>query len=128
MLLRPLLFECVFPLGVFASLVNMCNLPLCFIIHHQTEIDLCFVPQVRTHFIPEAVLKKREALANGVEAEKKKLERHILEEEGDDYILDLKSKFCLPKGMLTLVATICGLCCTPGGFLCLLCKVRDMMV
>nr|CAD7257489.1 unnamed protein product [Timema shepardi] len=45
--------------------------------------------------IPEAVVKKKqEAAARGL---KRKLERDIEMEEGDDYVLDLKKKYDLPE-------------------------------
>lgn len=42
--------------------------------------------------IPESVLKKRQATAEKTER-KRKLEREIEEEMGDDYILDLKKNY-----------------------------------
>ncbi|XP_060572801.1 GTP-binding protein 4-like [Ruditapes philippinarum] len=58
------------------------------------------VPQKRDHkdrpaFIPEAVQKKRQAME--VEREKRRLERDIEMEEGDDYILDLRKTWDLPN-------------------------------
>jgi nucleolar GTP-binding protein len=55
--------------------------------------------KVRAAYIPEAVLRKREAMQtdDGTQStDKKKLERHIEEELGDDYILDLKKNYDLP--------------------------------
>ncbi|XP_045209739.2 GTP-binding protein 4-like [Mercenaria mercenaria] len=56
------------------------------------------MPQKRDHkerpaFIPEAVKKKRQAME--VDREKRKLERDIELEEGDDYILDLRKTWDL---------------------------------
>jgi nucleolar GTP-binding protein len=45
----------------------------------------------------EKVLEKREAMAVSSEKRKKKLERDIEEEMGDDYILDLKKHYDLPE-------------------------------
>lgn len=45
--------------------------------------------------IPESVRRKREAMETG--KEKRKLERDIELEEGDDYILDLRKTWDLPK-------------------------------
>lgn len=42
--------------------------------------------------IPECVLKKRQAVAEKAER-KRKLEREIEEEMGDDYVLDLKKHY-----------------------------------
>ncbi|PSN47441.1 Nucleolar GTP-binding protein 1 [Blattella germanica] len=52
--------------------------------------------KVRPPCIPESVLKKRqeEGAARGV---KRKLERDIEEEMGDDYVLDLKKNYDLPE-------------------------------
>lgn len=44
----------------------------------------------------ETVLKKLQAKQNDAEKRKKKLERDIEEEMGDDYILDLKKHYDLP--------------------------------
>ncbi|WAR05093.1 NOG1-like protein [Mya arenaria] len=49
----------------------------------------------RPAFIPEAVLKKRQAME--IEREKRKTERDIELEEGDDYILDLRKTWDLHK-------------------------------
>ncbi|KAL4229360.1 Nucleolar GTP-binding protein 1 [Mactra antiquata] len=49
----------------------------------------------RPAFIPEAVMKKRQAME--IEKEKRKLERDIELEEGDDYVLDLRKTWDLPK-------------------------------
>ncbi|XP_033334180.2 nucleolar GTP-binding protein 1 [Megalopta genalis] len=48
--------------------------------------------KVRAPCIPESVLKKRQAAAEQM-ARKRKLERHIEEEQGDDYVLDLKKNY-----------------------------------
>ncbi|KAG8236239.1 hypothetical protein J437_LFUL010992 [Ladona fulva] len=51
----------------------------------------------RPPFIPEAVLKrKQEAAEAGAVTRKRKLERDIEVEEGDDYMLDLKKNYDLP--------------------------------
>ncbi|XP_046993099.1 nucleolar GTP-binding protein 1 [Schistocerca americana] len=47
----------------------------------------------RVPFIPENVLKRRQENAS----RKRKLEREIEEEEGDDYVLDLKKNYDLPE-------------------------------
>lgn len=46
----------------------------------------------RVPCIPESVLKKRQAAAEKAER-KRKLEREIEEEMGDDYVLDLKKNY-----------------------------------
>lgn len=46
----------------------------------------------RVPCIPESILKKRQAAAEKVER-KRKLEREIEEEMGDDYVLDLKKNY-----------------------------------
>lgn len=46
----------------------------------------------RVPCIPESVLKKRKAAAEKVER-KRKLEKEIEEEMGDDYVLDLKKNY-----------------------------------
>ncbi|XP_014485953.1 PREDICTED: nucleolar GTP-binding protein 1 [Dinoponera quadriceps] len=48
--------------------------------------------KVRAPCIPESVLKKRQAIAGKAER-KRKLERDIEEEMGDDYVLDLKKNY-----------------------------------
>lgn len=48
--------------------------------------------KVRTPCIPESVLKKRQDIAEKV-ARKRKLEREIEIEMGDDYVLDLKKNY-----------------------------------
>lgn len=48
--------------------------------------------KVRAPCIPETVLKKRQATAEKSER-KRKLEREIEEEMGDDYVLDLKKNY-----------------------------------
>jgi nucleolar GTP-binding protein len=50
----------------------------------------------RLPFIPEKVLEKQRAMEVSAEKGKKKLERDIEEELGDDYILDLKKHYDLP--------------------------------
>ena len=46
--------------------------------------------QERPPFIPEAVHRKKQQME--VDAEPRRLERHIEEEMGDEYILDLQSQ------------------------------------
>lgn len=48
--------------------------------------------KVRPPCIPESVLKKKQEKAEKVER-KRKLEREIEEEMGDDYVLDLKKNY-----------------------------------
>ncbi|XP_078048421.1 nucleolar GTP-binding protein 1 [Augochlora pura] len=48
--------------------------------------------KVRAPCIPESVLKKKQAAAEQA-TRKRKLERHIEEEQGDDYVLDLKKNY-----------------------------------
>lgn len=48
--------------------------------------------KLRLPCIPESVLKKRQAIAEKLER-KRKLEREIEEEMGDDYVLDLKKNY-----------------------------------
>lgn len=48
--------------------------------------------KVRSPCIPESILKKKQATAEKAE-KKRKLEREIEEEMGDDYILDLKKNY-----------------------------------
>ena len=49
--------------------------------------------QERPPFIPEAVHRKKQQME--VDAEPRRLERHIEEEMGDEYILDLQSQFMI---------------------------------
>lgn len=57
--------------------------------------------QVRTPYIPEAVVKKKFSGSNNRSEEKfskiRKLERQIELEMQDEYILDLKSKFLIGR-------------------------------
>lgn len=46
----------------------------------------------RPPFIPENVLKKRQIMEVGESSKTRRLERDIELEQGDDYILDMKSK------------------------------------
>lgn len=48
--------------------------------------------KIRAPCIPKSILKKRQAIAEVAE-KKRKLEREVEEEMGDDYILDLKKNY-----------------------------------
>ncbi|KAL2735148.1 nucleolar GTP-binding protein 1 [Vespula maculifrons] len=48
--------------------------------------------KIRAPCIPESVLRKKQAIADKVE-QKRKLEKEIEEEMGDDYVLDLKKNY-----------------------------------
>ncbi|KAI1280816.1 Nucleolar GTP-binding protein 1 [Halotydeus destructor] len=50
--------------------------------------------KIRTPFIPDAAFQKKHQQAMEIQ---RKLERHIEEELGDDYILDLKKNYDLPE-------------------------------
>jgi len=52
--------------------------------------------KARLPYIPDSVIQKNNAMNTG-EKRKKKLERDIEEEMGDDYILDLKKHYDLPE-------------------------------